>query len=150
MLRDDTSSNQQRRREPYRAMWSTIQRARQRIRHADPAGGDARAEGDAATPAEPSGPGVDLSLALGRADLDRLITALAAAVGPGDGRPDTPARLEAALAAAIVHVRGRGRPSVTRRPAGLYTPEVWQVTVHDTDERTGSAISRAARGEGLA
>ena len=130
-------------------MWATFHRARQRIRRTDPPGTDTRQTGDDAG-TEQDGPGVDVALSLGRPDLERLISALAAAVGPGDGRPDTPARLEAALVAAIAHVRGRGRPSVTRRPAGLYTPETWHVIVHDSDERTGAAISRAARGEGLA
>src|SRR3712207_4253670 len=65
----------------------------------------------------------DLVLTIGRPELDRLGSALQALLGPDTARPDTPARLEAALAAAVERLGGEGRPRVTRRPPGLYTPE---------------------------
>lgn len=86
---------------------------------------------------------------MGRADLERLVTALQALLGPDVARPDTPARLEVALAAAMQLLGGAGRPRVTRRPPGLYTPEAWQVCVTSIDPAIGDAIRGAARGLGF-
>jgi hypothetical protein len=92
----------------------------------------------------------DLDLTIGRPELDRLAAALQTLLGPGTARPDTPARLEAALAAAVEQLGGSGRPLVTRRPAGLYTPEAWQVRLTQVDPAIGEAIRQAARGAGFA
>lgn len=92
----------------------------------------------------------DLLLTIGRPELDRLGGALQALLGPDTARPDTPARLEAALAAAVERLGGSGRPRVTRRPPGLYTPEAWQVRLTQVDPSIGEAIRQAARGAGFA
>lgn len=92
----------------------------------------------------------DLLLTIGRPELDRLGGALQALLGPDTARPDTPARLEAALAAAVERLGGSGRPLVTRRPPGLYTPESWQVRLTQVDPAIGEAIRQAARGAGFA
>jgi len=88
-------------------------------------------------------------LNLGRPDVDRLGVALQALLGPGTTRPDTPGRLEVALAAAVTSLGGDGRPQVTRRPAGLYTPEAWQVRLGTVDPAIAQAIRDAARGTGF-
>ena len=94
-------------------------------------------------------PETDLTFALSRDDLERLIGALTQVPGVEPGRPDTPARLEAALRVAIADVSGSGSPAVTRRPAGVYTPETWQVEVVGADLRTQRTLERAIHGGGL-
>lgn len=91
----------------------------------------------------------DTVLTIGRTEVDQLGIALQALLGPGTARPDTPARLEAALASAVERLGGVGRPRVTRRPPGLYTPEAWQVRLTRTDPAIGEAIRSAARGLGF-
>jgi hypothetical protein len=87
----------------------------------------------------------DALLAIGRPEFDRLGSALQLMLGADTDRPDTPARLEAALSAAIERLGGGGRPRVTRRPAGLYTPEAWQIRLTDVEPLVGDSIRRAAR-----
>jgi hypothetical protein len=122
-------------------MWQPLARARRRL-------------GGAKPPAPPHGddtvPATDLEFALNRADLERLMTALATVPGVEPGRSDTPARLEAALRVAIAGADGRGTPVVTRRPAGLYTPETWRIGVEGADRQTQLALERAIHGGGLA
>jgi len=101
------------------------------------------------TAADPATAAPDLVLTMGRVDLERLVTALQALLGPDVARPDTPARLEVALAAAMQLLGGAGRPRVTRRPPGLYTPEAWQVRVTSIDPAVSDAIRGAARGLGF-
>ena len=123
-------------------MWQPLTRARRRL-----TGGACRTsqpEGFA------SGPAADLTFALNRADLDRLINALMHVPGVEPGRPDTPARLEAALRVAIADACGCGSPAVTRRPAGVYTPETWQIEVFGADRRTELTLERAIQDGGLA
>ncbi len=126
-------------------MWETLERARRRLRR-----DDAPPDPNAANPAA-TGPGrdeaTDLTFALGRNELERLIGALADDSGDS-GRPDTPARLQAALGRAIETVAGTGVPTVTRRPAGLYTPETWQIEIARADGRTRAAVDLAIRGGG--
>ena len=126
-------------------MWETLERARRRLLR-DDAPADPNVASAAAT-----GPGrdeaADLAFALGRTELERLISALADESGDG-GRPDTPARLQAALGRAIETVAGTGVPTVTRRPAGLYTPETWQIEIAHADGRTRAAVDLAMRGGG--
>jgi hypothetical protein len=87
----------------------------------------------------------DIVIAIGRPEFDRLGVALQTVLGPGTTRPDTPARLEAALALAIVGLGATGRTLVARRPAGLYTPEAWQVRLTDAEPAIEIAIRRAIR-----
>jgi hypothetical protein len=124
-------------------MWDTLERARRLLlRDGSSSGRDPRAgERD---PREPGDHLTDLTFALGRAELERLISALEPLPGSA-GRADTPARLATALGQAIAHVEGRGRPSVTRQPAGLYTPEAWRINVEGADGTTRTAIERAIR-----
>jgi hypothetical protein len=123
-------------------MWATIERTRRRLLHfgapTEPPGHAAAPERDDAT----LGPTM---LTLARPDLDRLGQALQALLGPDIARPDTPDRLEAALAAAVLHLGGVGEPRVNRRPAGLYTPEAWQVHIERADPAVVDAIRRAIR-----
>ena len=101
------------------------------------------------TAADPVTAAPDLVLTMGRVDLERLVTALQGLLGPDVARPDTPARLEVALATAMQLLGGAGRPRVTRRPPGLYSPEAWQVRVTSIDPAVGDAIRGAARGLGF-
>jgi hypothetical protein len=121
------------------SMWQPLARARRRRERA---GIPASVDGNATSPA------ADLSFALSRADLERLIGALEGVPGIDPGRPDTPARLEAALRVAIARAHGDGTPAVTRRPAGIYTPETWRIEVHRADSRTRVALERALDGGG--
>ena len=123
-------------------MWQPLARVRRRLR------------GNAARPAAAEGhtndPTADLTFALSRPDLERLIGALAGVPGIEPGRPDTPARLEAALRVAIADASGVGSPAVTRRPAGVYTPETWEIAVLGADRRAQLTLERAIHGGGLA
>lgn len=92
----------------------------------------------------------DLTLAIGRTEVGHLADALQALLGPGVERPDTPARLEAALAAAVEQLGGAGRPRVTRRPPGLYTPEAWQIHLAAAGPQIVAAIRTAIRAGGFA
>ena len=75
--------------------------------------------------------------------------ALQALLDPEMARPDTPDRLEAALAAPVERLGGAGRPRVTRLPPSLYTPETWQVRMTSLDPAIGEAIRGATRGMGF-
>lgn len=92
-----------------------------------------------------AGPPADVVIAIGRPEFDRLGAALQAVLGPGTTRPDTPDRLEAALVDAIAGLGATGRPRVARRPAGLYTPEAWQVQLTAAEPSIEIAIRRAIR-----
>jgi hypothetical protein len=135
----DTSATH--RREPMSSMWQPLARARRRR-----AGVTVPASVDGTT----IGPPTDLTFALSRTDLERLISALTGVPGIEPGRPDTPARLEAALRVAIACAAGHGAPAVTRRPAGIYTPETWQIKVQGADGRTRLVLERAIEGGGIA
>ena len=115
-------------------MWVTksIDRARRRLRGPD----DARL----VTPPDPA-PSDDVRVALTRPELERFVSALAAYLDPHMPRPDSPARLAGALTTAIERVGGSGRPSVTRSPAGLYTPEYWHVRIEGADDVTRQAVA---------
>jgi hypothetical protein len=126
-------------------MWDTLERARRRF-----LGGEAAPDPNAAPGGSSADALIDLSFALGRGELERLIGTLEVHATPDRGRPDTPARLQAALDAAIGAVAGLGRPVVTRRPAAVYTPETWQIDVLGADSRTRIALETAIRGGGIA
>jgi hypothetical protein len=129
-------------------MWTSLDRTRDRLRRlfeAPPA--SVAAIGSVA---EPPPSADDVVLTMGRPELDRLGVALQDLLGLTTGRPDTPARLETALEAAVSHLGGSGRPSVTRRPPGLTTPEAWQVRLGNVDPSIGEAIRHAARSAAFA
>jgi hypothetical protein len=93
---------------------------------------------------------VDVVIAVGRPDLDRLLGALVASLDPHMARPDSPRRLEGALATAIQRVGGQGTPTVVRSPAGLYTPEYWQLRIEGADGATRSALDLLTAGARIA
>jgi hypothetical protein len=128
-------------------MWETLERARRRLLRDGPRS-DAMAPGAATGSTAAVDAATDLSYSLSRFELERLIGNLTAGSGPDEGRPDTPARLEKALSGTIETVAGVGRPTVTRRPAGLYTPETWHIEVTGADDRTREALGQAIRGGG--
>jgi hypothetical protein len=140
--RDAGSVRNPYRREPMSGIWQPLAHVRRRL-----TGGARRAslpDGFA------GGPATDLTFALNRADLERLIDALTQVPGVEPGRPDTPARLEAALRVAIADASGSGALAVTRRPAGVYTPETWQIEVLGANPRTQRMVERALQGGGPA
>jgi hypothetical protein len=92
----------------------------------------------------------DLVVALGRVELDRFISALASSLDPHMPRPDSPARLAGAVATALERTGGLGRPTVTRSPAGLYSPEYWHIRVEAADKVTRSTLDQLASGRRLA
>jgi hypothetical protein len=135
-------------------MWSTLERTCRRlvdvvVRPAlefSPREARATATASAITIApDATAPPAEIVIALGRPEFDRLGAALQTALGPGATRPDTPARLEAALAEAILALGATGRTRVARRPAGLYTPEAWQVRLTEAEPAIETAIRRAIR-----
>jgi hypothetical protein len=88
----------------------------------------------------------DFVVALGRSELDRFISALSSSLDPHMPRPDSPQRLTGALATAIERAGGHGRPTVTRSPAGLYTPEYWHIRVEAADRVTRTTIDHLQSG----
>jgi hypothetical protein len=124
-------------------MWSTFDRTRRRLLRLAP---DPVAPG--ATPTAQTQVGAatgEVVIAIGRPEFDRLGVALQAVLGDGAVRPDTPDLLESALADAIAGLGASGRTRVARRPAGLYTPEAWQVHLTAADPVIETAIRRAIR-----
>jgi len=125
-------------------MWPSLDRTRRRLLGGStepaPLVPDARSDDPPDAPVAS-----EIVLAIGRPEFDRLGMALQALLGPTVPRPDTPARLEAALASAVEVLGGDGRPRVTRRPAGLYTPEAWQVRLVAIEPAIGDAIRGAIR-----
>jgi hypothetical protein len=125
-------------------MWSTLDRTRRRLLRVAGYAADRSASTDDTSPKEP-GPTSDVVIAIGRPELERLGVALQTVLGPGTARPDTPARLEAALTDAIAGLGTTGRIRVARRPAGLYTPEAWQVHLTSAEPAIEVSIRRAIR-----
>jgi len=125
-------------------MWSTFDRTRRRLLRV---AGDPVAPGPASAN-DPTGVGAttgEVVIAIGRPEFDRLGVALQAVLGSGAVRPDTPDLLEAALADAIAGLGASGQTRVARRPAGVYTPETWQVHLTAADPVIETAIRRAIR-----
>lgn len=132
-------------------MWSTLDRTRRRLLGVDEgsAATGSPAANDETTRIDPAAVASgEVVIALGRPELDRLGVALQVVLGNGTARPDTPDRLEAALAEAIAGLGASGKTSVARRPAGLYTPEAWQIHLIGADPVIEIAIRRAIR-EGI-
>jgi len=128
-------------------MWVTrsLDRARRRLRSSPPP----REVREPTAPPDPD-PTDNVVVALGRPELDRFVAALTTYLDPTMPRPDSPARLAGALVSAIERVGGRGRPTVTRSPAGLYTPEYWHVRIEGANPTTRAAVERLAAGRSLA
>jgi hypothetical protein len=129
-------------------MWSTFDRTRRRLLGvADGPPASEAAPADDTIGIDPAATGTtgEVVIAIGRPEFDRLGVALQAVLGTGTARPNTPDRLEAALADAIVGLGASGRTRVARRPAGLYTPEAWQVHLIGADPVIETAIRRAIR-----
>jgi hypothetical protein len=140
-------------------MWPTIDRARRRLSHGtpDPCPGFGAAD-DGAPEREPSDePGADtppavaasriddVVIVLGRFELDQLRVALQRALGDAVERPDTPERIERALSLLLARRDAPGRPRVLRRPAGVSTPESWEIHLDGGDQATGESVRGAGR-----
>lgn len=89
---------------------------------------------------------VTISIAFTRPEKDAFAAALAGRLGGDTPRLDSPARVASALVVVIDRAGGHGRPYVVRRPAGLYTPEYWQVSIHDADEVARAEVESIAAG----
>jgi hypothetical protein len=91
----------------------------------------------------------NVELTIPRAHLDGFTAALvgdhALAVGPV-----SPDRLTAAFAGAIDRAGGIGSPSVSRSPAGVYTPEYWRFRIEAADSIAQAVLARAGRAGRLA
>jgi hypothetical protein len=118
-------------------MWPTIDRARRRL-------SGALMPADPLMPVE-GRPVEDVVITLGAVELDQLQAALQLLLGDAVDRPDTPARIERALALLLTHRGAPGKPRVLRRPAGLSTPEAWEIHLDGVDHATSAAIREASR-----
>ena len=118
-------------------MWPTIDRARRRLTGASVSAESAPAAGGRALE--------DVVITLGAVELDQLQAALQLLLGDAVERPDTPARIERALVLLLAHRGAPGRPRVLRRPAGLSTPEAWEIHLDGVDAATSTAIREAGR-----
>ena len=123
-------------------MWPAIRRARRRPR--DGGGLPARAGGG-----QPAAPGAvdveDVVIVLGQAEVALLLVALETELGDAVDRPDTPARLERALATLLAGRGEPGQPRVLRRPAALSAPESWEIHLDGVMPATGVAVRAAGR-----
>jgi hypothetical protein len=117
-------------------MWPTIARARRRLSGASVSADTSESAG---RPLE------DVVITLGAIELNRLQAALRLLLGDPVGRPDTPARIEHALGLLLTQRGAPGKPRVLRRPAGLSTPESWEIHLEGVDHATGAAIREASR-----
>ena len=129
-------------------MWSTFDRTRRRLLGAaEPlSASDQASAGGGTIDIDPDAPAAEeVVIAIGRPELDRLGVALQAVLGAGTTRPDTPDRLKAALTEASVGLGAIGQTRVARRPAGLYTPEAWQIHLIGAEPVIEIAIRRAIR-----
>jgi hypothetical protein len=123
-------------------MWPTIDRARRRL------GGGASEPVESTNPVEPASAGrrvEDVVIVLGQLELDQLRAALQGALGDAVERPNTPARIERALTLLLTRRGAPGRPRVLRRPAGVSTPESWEIHLDGVDRATGAAVREAGR-----
>jgi hypothetical protein len=131
-------------------MWSTIGRARRRLDRGGtdttPSAPETTAAQSPETPA-PSPPRrvEDVVIVFGAAELDHLRVALEDALGDAVDRPDTPARIERALSLLLARRGLPGRPTVLRRPAGVSTPESWEIHLDGVEHAIGAAVRGAGR-----
>ena len=122
-------------------MWPTIDRARRRISGGPPVPGDG-APAPAPTPAPET---IDDVIVLAGQGVDRLGEALRSELGRPLERLDTPHRIEHALATLIARRDGFGHPRVLRRPAGLSSPEAWEIHLDGVGRATSEAVRDASR-----
>ena len=127
---------------PALPMWPTIDRARRRI--SGDSAPDPEPEISPCAPAAPAGI-EDVVIVPGGPELVQLLRALQGFLGATVERPDTPARIERALSGLIASRGGTGRPRVLRRPAGVSTPEAWEIHLDGVDRETSDAIRAATR-----
>jgi hypothetical protein len=129
-------------------MWTTIDRARRRLTSvlasADSPAPD-QASGDPTAVATPARPTEDVVIILGSFQVDQLREALERQLGDAVERPDTPARIEHALSILLAQRQAPGKPRVLRRPAGLSTPESWEIHLDGVDRATSRAVRAAGR-----
>ena len=128
-------------------MWPPIHRARRRL-----TGGTVGASGSPAALSELAGAPASLQpvlenvvITMGGHEIDRLRQALQRLLGAAVDRPDTPARIERALALYLIYREAPGRPRVLRRPAAISTPECWEISLEGTDRATVTNIRDAGR-----
>ncbi|HEV7605463.1 MAG TPA: hypothetical protein VGO15_10880 [Candidatus Limnocylindrales bacterium] len=135
--------------EPIRTMWPAIDRARRLLlRSPEPTAPDDLEQvlDDAAmSPATPARPVEDVVIILGSQGVGHLRAALEDVLGETVERADTPARIERALAMLLVLRGATGKPSVLRRPAGVSTPESWEIHLDGVDRATSRAVRAAGR-----
>lgn len=124
-------------------MWPTIDRARRRISGDSPAP-DPEPEISTCPPAAPACI-EDVVIVPGGPELEQLLRALQEFLGAAVERPDTPARIERALSGLIASRGGTGQARVLRRPAGVSTPEAWEIHLDGIDRGTSDAIRAATR-----
>ena len=84
-------------------------------------------------------------ITLGAFELDQLQAALLLLLGDAVERANTPARIEHALALLLTRRGAPGKPRVLRRPAGLSTPEAWEIHLDGVDHATSTAVRQAGR-----
>jgi hypothetical protein len=131
-------------------MWSSIDRARRRLDRAatgskTPASADETAREPEIDATRQAPTLEDVVIVLSPAEVDQLRIALQHALGDAVDRPDTPARIERALSLLLARRGDPGRPGVLRRPAGVSTPESWEIHLDGVEHATGPAVRTAGR-----
>jgi hypothetical protein len=129
-------------------MWTTIDRARRRLTGAPASPSDAARSKTPKSATAATGtarPVEDVVIILGSHGIEQLRRALERVLGDAVERPDTPARIDRALTVFLSQRGLTGKPSVLRRPAGLSTPESWEIHLDGVDKSTGRAVRAAAR-----
>ena len=125
-------------------MWSTIHRARRRF-----AGEDIAPSSVPVSETDPPSAAPrhleDIVIIFGRPEIDRLRHALQTTLGDGIEPPDTPGRIETALACLLERADAPGSPRVLRLPAGVSTPESWEIHLDGADRASGAAVRDAGR-----
>ncbi len=121
-------------------MWTTLQRARLRIGRAHDMTVTVEAEPDL-----PRGAVEDVVIVLGTLEIDCLRHALQLSLGDTVDHPNSPARMERALALILARDGLPGSAQVLRRPAGLSAPEAWEIHLQGVEHATVMAIRDAGR-----
>ena len=130
-------------------MWPTIDRARRRL------GGWSAVPGDPSptrpvpaavdAPESAESPPEDVVIVLRGPEVHRLREALLHTLGGAIERPDTPHRIEHALSLVLARHAAPGRARVLRRPAGVSSPESWEIHLDGVDRPTATAVREAGR-----
>jgi hypothetical protein len=127
-------------------MWPTIDRARRRL-VGDRSERLPAAEPSSGAPIAPETPAKcdveDAVIIFTALQVDQLRVALQLVLGDSVERADTPARIERALSTLLADRGAPGHPSVLRWPAGLLTPESWEIRLEGVQPATGRAIREA-------